>query len=42
VLKEGRLVNIDEEEAIEYIHKVVEKLWDKLMSEGVPQIDFIK
>jgi cytosine/adenosine deaminase-related metal-dependent hydrolase len=42
VLREGKLVNIDEEKSIEYVHRVVEKLWDKLISKGLPQIDFIK
>jgi cytosine/adenosine deaminase-related metal-dependent hydrolase len=42
VLKDGKLVNIDEEKAIEYVHKVVERLWDRLLSEGKPQLDYVK
>lgn len=42
VLKEGKLVNVDEEKAVEYVHKVVSKLWDKLLAEGRPQLDYVK
>jgi cytosine/adenosine deaminase-related metal-dependent hydrolase len=42
VLKDGKLVNVDEEKAIEYVHRVVERLWDRLLSEGKPQLDYVK
>lgn len=42
VMKEGVLVNIDEEKAVEYVHRVVERLWDRLMSSGTPQLDYLK
>ena len=42
VLREGKVVNINEEKSIEYVHRVVERLWDKLINKGLPQIDFIK
>jgi cytosine/adenosine deaminase-related metal-dependent hydrolase len=42
ILKEGRLTTIDEEKAVDYVHRVVEKLWDKLLSKGAPQLDYIK
>ena len=42
VLKDGKLVNVDEEKAIEYVHRVVERLWDRLLSEGRPQLDYVK
>lgn len=42
ILRNGRLLNIDEEKAIEYVHKVVEHLWDRLMSKGTYQIDYVK
>jgi cytosine/adenosine deaminase-related metal-dependent hydrolase len=42
VLKDGKLVNIDEEKAIEYVHRVVERLWNRLLSEGKPQLDYVK
>lgn len=41
VLRDKRLVNVDEEKAVEYTHRVVEKLWDKLVSKGAPQIDVL-
>jgi cytosine/adenosine deaminase-related metal-dependent hydrolase len=42
VLRNGRLVNVDEEKSIDYVHKVVEKLWDRLLSKGAPQLDYVK
>ena len=42
VLKDGKLMNVDEEKAIEYIHRVVERLWDRLLGEGKPQLDYVK
>jgi cytosine/adenosine deaminase-related metal-dependent hydrolase len=42
ILKEGRLITIDEEKAVDHVHRVVEKLWDKLLSKGAPQLDYIK
>jgi cytosine/adenosine deaminase-related metal-dependent hydrolase len=42
VLKDGKLVNVDEEKAIEYVHRVVERLWDRLLNEGKPQLDYVK
>jgi cytosine/adenosine deaminase-related metal-dependent hydrolase len=42
VLKDGKLVNVDEEKAIEYVHRVVERLWDRLLGEGKPQLDYVK
>ncbi|MEM1675872.1 MAG: amidohydrolase [Desulfurococcaceae archaeon] len=40
VLKNKKIVRIDEEKAIEYATRVVEKLWDRLMEKGVYKIDY--
>jgi len=42
VLRNSRLVNIDEEKAVDYVHSIVEKFWDKLLSKGAPQVNYVK
>lgn len=42
ILENNKLVNIDEEKAIEYVHKVVERLWDNLVSKGTYQHDYVR
>jgi len=42
VVRNRRVVSVDEERVVEYVHKVVSKLWDKLVSEGRYQLDVLK
>ncbi|MEM4224678.1 MAG: amidohydrolase family protein [Desulfurococcaceae archaeon] len=42
VMRDRRVLGVDEEKAVEYVHRVVERLWDKLLSSGRYQIDFLK
>jgi len=41
IMRNRRLVRIDEERTIEYVHRVVERLWDRLMSRGQYQLDYV-
>ncbi|MEM4561820.1 MAG: amidohydrolase family protein [Desulfurococcaceae archaeon] len=42
VMRDRRVLGVDEEKAVEYVHRVVERLWDKLLSSGRYQIDYLK
>ncbi len=42
VVRDKRFVKLDVYEKIGYVHRVVEKLWDKLLSEGVYQYDILE
>ncbi|WP_440059768.1 amidohydrolase family protein [Thermogladius sp. 4427co] len=42
VVRDQKLVNIDLEKALEQSHKVVERLWDRMLSEGRYQLDYLK
>lgn len=42
VMKNRVLLNVDEEKSIEYVHKVVERLWDRLLEKGEYQIDVLE
>ncbi len=42
LMKNRKLMTIDEEKAIEYVHKVVERLWDRLLEKGEYQLDYLK
>jgi len=41
VMKDRVILNVDEEKSIDYIHKVVEKLWDRLVEKGEYQLDVL-
>lgn len=42
VLRDGKLTNVDEEKAVEYVHGIVERLWDRLISKGEYQLNYVK
>jgi cytosine/adenosine deaminase-related metal-dependent hydrolase len=42
VLRDGKLVKVDEEKAVDYVHSAVERFWDRLLSEGSPQVNYVK
>ncbi len=42
IMRERKILTLDEEKAIEKVHKTVEKLWDRLMSEGKYQLDVLE
>ncbi|MET1160327.1 MAG: amidohydrolase family protein [Thermoprotei archaeon] len=42
VMENRKLTKIDEINAREYVHKVVERLWDRLLREGEYQLDVLK
>ncbi len=43
IIMQGRkLLTIDEEKEKEYVHRVVEKLWDRLLSKGEYQLDVLR
>ncbi len=42
IMRDRKLLTIDEAKAVEYVHKVVEKLWDRLLEKGEYQLDYLK
>lgn len=42
IMRDRKLLTIDEEKSKEHVHKVVEKLWDRLLSKGEYQLDVLK
>lgn len=42
IMRDRVLQTIDEAKALEYVHKVVEKLWDRLLSKGEYQLDVLE
>lgn len=42
IVRDRRLVTVDEEKELEYVHRVVERLWDRLLSKGEYQLDVLK
>lgn len=42
VLRDGKLVKVDEEKAVDYVHSAVEQFWDRLLREGSPQVNYVK
>ncbi|MEM4718169.1 MAG: amidohydrolase family protein [Desulfurococcaceae archaeon] len=42
ILENNRFVNKNEEKTIEYVHRVVERLWDRLLADGIYQLDYVK
>lgn len=42
VVRNKKIVTIDETKKREYVFKVVERLWDKLLNSGSVQIDYLK
>ncbi len=42
VMRDRKLLTLDEAKAIEYVHKVVERLWDRLLEKGEYQLDYLK
>lgn len=42
IMRDRKLLTIDEEKSKEYVHKVVEKLWNRLLSKGEYQLDVLK
>ncbi len=42
IMKGRKLLTIDEEKAVERVHKTVEKLWDRLLEKGEYQLDYLK
>lgn len=42
IMRDRVLQTIDEAKAVEYVHKVVEKLWDRLLSKGEYQLDVLE
>lgn len=42
IMKDRKVLHLDEDSIVEYVHKVVEKFWDRLLSSGSYQIDYIK
>jgi 5-methylthioadenosine/S-adenosylhomocysteine deaminase len=42
IMRDRKLLTIDEQKALEYVHKVVSRLWDKLLSEGKYQLDVLE
>ncbi|MEL9909147.1 MAG: amidohydrolase family protein [Desulfurococcus sp.] len=41
ILRNHRLTRVDEEKTVEYVHRVVERLWDRLMERGKYQLDYV-
>ncbi len=42
IMKDKKILTLDVEKAKEYVHKVVEKLWDRLISKGEYQLDVLE
>ncbi len=42
IMRNRKLLTIDEQKALEYVHRVVSKLWDRLLSEGEYQLDVLE
>ncbi|WP_052833608.1 amidohydrolase family protein [Staphylothermus hellenicus] len=42
IMRDRKLLTIDEAKAVEYVHKTVEKLWDRLLSKGEYQLDVLE
>ncbi len=42
IMRDRKLLTIDEAKAVEYVHTVVEKLWDRLLEKGEYQLDYLK
>ena len=42
ILRDKKFQTIDFEKSKEYVHKVAEKLWDRLLSKGTYQIDILR
>ncbi len=42
IMENRKLLTIDEAKAVEYVHKVVERLWDRLLEKGEYQLDYLK
>ena len=42
ILRDKKFQTIDLEKSKEYVHKIVEKLWDRLLSKGEYQIDILR
>ncbi|MEZ0393839.1 MAG: amidohydrolase family protein [Desulfurococcaceae archaeon] len=42
VMRDGKVLTLDEERAVERVHKIVERFWDKLLAEGKYQLDVLK
>nr|WP_245526497.1 amidohydrolase family protein [Desulfurococcus mucosus] len=41
IVRNRKLTRVDEEKAVEYVHRVVERLWDRLMEKGRYQLDYL-
>ncbi len=41
VMEEREVLTIDEAKALEYVHRVVERLWDRMLSKGEYQLDVL-
>ena len=42
IMRDRKILTIDEDKAREQVHKTVEKLWDRLLSKGEYQLDVLK
>ncbi len=42
IMKDKKILTLDVEKAKEYVHKVVERLWDRLISKGEYQLDVLE
>ncbi len=42
VVREKKFVNLNLDKALEEVHRVVEKLWDRMLVEGKYQLDYLK